>query len=147
MSNAQDVLWSLPSHLGPLWWVICTLFAGPAATMMVLYMIMRHPFNALMVSRLMILGSLITFALIPLNSGWLPWGVMLASVGGLLTTFLIASHWCERAHPWRDVLQWLQGWRHTLRPKPRLLDADVAARGAPWSPGGESGGHDRGAAT
>jgi hypothetical protein len=140
VTDAQTLLWTLPTSLGPFWWIICMLFSAPAAMLMVLYMIMRHPFNALLVARLMILGSLLMFALIPLNSGWMPWGVMMASAGGLFTTFLIASHWCERKDPWGDALQWLQGIRHILHPRPKLLDEGIA-HDATWSSRGESDGH------
>lgn len=94
--EAQDALWYIPNHIGRLWWVIAAVSAACGAVTMFLYMIMNRAFSALLVARLLIVGSLVCFALIPLNSGWLPWGVMLGSVGGLMTAFLIATNWCER---------------------------------------------------
>lgn len=101
--NAQDALWAIPTSMGPAWWMISSIFAGIGALTMFLYMIMNQPFSGLLVSRIILMGAMVCFALVPLNSGWLPWGVMLASVGGAYASFLIATNWCERQNKWRDL--------------------------------------------
>lgn len=102
--SAQDALWMPANYLGAWWWLICAAFAMPAAVLLFLTMIMNEKMSALLIARLLILGSLVCFALVPLNSGWLPFGVMFASVGGLFTTILIATKWCDRADKW-EVLR------------------------------------------
>ncbi len=108
--TAQDALWYFPTVLGPTWWLICSAFALPAAVLLFLAMIMNEDFSALLVGRLMIMGSLVCFSLLPLNSGWLPFGVMFASVGGLWTTILIATKWCDRTDKW-EVLRRLASFQ------------------------------------
>lgn len=94
--TAQELLWWLPSQMGNGWnWAVAA-FAGPAVILMTLWMIVGHRWDALLFSRLLMLGSFVCFALTPLNSGWLPWGALLASIGGLLTSVLIATNWCGR---------------------------------------------------
>jgi hypothetical protein len=102
--NAQEALWYPITVIGPGWWLLCSAFALPAAVLLFLTMIMNEKMSALLLSRVLILGSLVCFGLIPLNSGWMPYGVMFASVGGLLTTVLIATKWCDRTDKW-EVLR------------------------------------------
>lgn len=94
--NAQDALWSVPTDMGNLWWLICAAFALPAAILMTVKLIINEPFGLLTVSRAVIVGSLVAFGMAPLNSGWIPWGVLMASVGGLMAAALIATGWCTR---------------------------------------------------
>lgn len=94
--SAQDLLWWLPSHMGDNWNWLVAAFAAPAVILMTLWMIVGHKWDALLLSRLLMLGAFVCFALAPLNSGWLPWGALLASMGGLLTSVLIATNWCGR---------------------------------------------------
>lgn len=110
--NAQDILWSLPATLGNTWWLICAAFAVPAGMGMFLYMIMNVPFSGLLLARMIIVASMVCFALAPLNSGWIPWGVLFASVGGLYATFLIASDWCGRENKWHDLGAWVRKQIH-----------------------------------
>ncbi len=92
----QETLWSVPSGLGPWWNLLLAAVAGPAALVMFTHMILRQPLDALLAARLLILAALVAFTLSPLNSGWLPWGALLASAGGLLTSVLMATNWCGR---------------------------------------------------
>jgi hypothetical protein len=92
----QEMLWWLPSTLGNGWnWIVAAM-AAPACVLMLLWMVIGHDWTALLFARLVMLGSFVCFALAPLNSGWLPWGALLAAAGGLLTSVLIATNWCER---------------------------------------------------
>lgn len=102
--EAQTALWYIPSQAGLLWWSICAVAAGTAALTMFLYLIMNQKFSGLLLSRMIITMSLVCFALVPLNSGWLPWGVLLASFGGLYASFLIATNWCDRHDKWEVLM-------------------------------------------
>ncbi len=109
--NAQALLWYLPNALGHGWWYICAVIAGCAAVTMFLYMIMNEKFSGLLMSRTIMCGGLLCFALVPLNSGWLPWGVLLISIGALHASFLIATDWCNRQDKWQRVREILTGRR------------------------------------
>ncbi len=110
--SAQDALWHVPNYFGDAWWLASALMAGVAAFIMFATMILHHPFSALLVARILIVGSLVAFAMAPLNSGWVPFGVMLASAGGLMASILIATGWCERPDQsltiGRALLRWLR---------------------------------------
>ena len=106
--SAQDLLWALPNKLGNAWWLLCAAFSAPASLGMFLYMAMNQPFSGLLLARLVIVASLVCFSLVPLNSGWLPWGVLLASIGGAYATFLIVTDWCGREHIWHDLGAWVR---------------------------------------
>jgi len=101
--NSQDALWALPNALGAWWWGIAAFFATMGALTMFLYMFMNQPFSGLLMSRIILMAAMVCFALTPLNSGWLPWGVMLASIGGFYASFLIATDWCNRQNKWHDL--------------------------------------------
>jgi hypothetical protein len=101
--DAQALLWSLPNYLGNGWWYICSGISLAAAMTMFLYMIMNEKASALLAARVMIWLGLICFSLVPLNSGWVPWGVMIISMGALYTSFLIATDWCIRHDKWRVI--------------------------------------------
>lgn len=107
--NAQDALWGPANYLGHGWWYICSAIAGTAALTMFLYMIMNQKFSALLVSRVILTASMVCFTLIPLNSGWLPWGVLLAAVGCFYASFLIATDWCNRHDKWQVMRGILTG--------------------------------------
>lgn len=103
--DPQELLWRIPNMLGHGWWYLCSGLATAALLTMFLYMVMNERFSALLVARSLLLGSMLCFALLPLNSGWLPWGVLLASAGCLYSAFLIATDWCHRQNKWARVLQ------------------------------------------
>lgn len=117
--NAQEALWALPTELGNLWWLVCAAFALPAAVLMLLKLIINEPFGLLTVSRSIIVGSLVAFGMAPLNSGWIPWGVLMASAGGLMAAVLIATGWCTRknqsASLSRIVWNWISGHQHQAK--------------------------------
>ena len=102
--NPQDLLWSIPSSLGNGWWLICSAFALPGAGLCFLYLIMNERMSVLVFSRLLMTGGLLAIGLVPLNSGWLPWGVLLLSAGGFCSYFLIATNWCNR-HDKLDIIR------------------------------------------
>lgn len=95
--NPQDALWQIPTELGNVWWLICAAFSLPAATLMLLKLIINEPLSLLTISRTIIVASLVAFGMAPLNSGMVPWGVFLASVGGFMASILLATGWCNRA--------------------------------------------------
>lgn len=112
--NPQDALWQLPNALGNSWWLICAMFSLPAAALMMLKLIINEPLSLLTISRTVIVASLVAFGMTPLNSGWLPWGVLLASVGGFMAAVLLTTGWCNRADQRirtlpRVLWQWLTG--------------------------------------
>lgn len=111
--NAQDAVWFVPNLFGSWWWVICAVPAAIAAALLFVTMVMNHPFDLLLVARIMVVGSLVSFACAPLNSGWVPWGILLASNGGLLTSILLATKWCER--PDKSVTIPVALWRWAAR--------------------------------
>lgn len=108
--NAQDALWLLPTELGTLWWLICAAFALPAASIMLLKLIINEPFGLLTVSRSVIVGSLVAFGMAPLNSGWIPWGILMASVGGCMAAVLLATGWCNRPNPSASLSRTVWNW-------------------------------------
>lgn len=100
VNGAQALLWKLPDVMGRGWWLMCSGIATAACLTMFLYMVMNQAFSGLLVSRVLLTGGMLCFALVPLNSGWLPWGVLITSVGCLYAAFLIATNWCERQDKW-----------------------------------------------
>jgi hypothetical protein len=111
--SAQDALWFVPSQLGPWWTGAVGLIAAAASVLMFLTMVLRHPFNALLVARVLMLGGSICFAMTPLNSGWQPWGALFASSGVLMTSLLIATDWCNR--PDQALRVHTAIWRWSMR--------------------------------
>ncbi len=101
--DPQELLWRIPNMMGHGWWYMISGIATAAALTVFLYMIMNERFSALLVARSLLAGAMVCFALIPLNSGWLPWGVLLASAGSLYSGFLIATDWCTRHDKWARV--------------------------------------------
>jgi len=92
----QDTLWAFSNHFGDGWWLLCAAFALPAAFIMLLKMVINEPFSALLVGRVFLMGGFLAFGVAPLNSGWMPIGVLLASIGGCVSAVLIATNWCAR---------------------------------------------------
>jgi hypothetical protein len=114
MSNAsaQDLLWSVPNFVGDWWWVACAIFAFPAALLCFLYLIMNEKFTIVILSRAILSGGMMLIGLTPLNSGCLPWGVLLVSTGGCLAYFLLATNWCAHDDKWAIVKAWIRGGGH-----------------------------------
>lgn len=101
--DPQELLWRIPNAFGHGWWYMCSGIATAALLTIFLYMIVNEKFSGLLVARSILAGSMVCFALVPLNSGWLPWGVLLSCVGSLHSAFLIATNWCERHDKWDIV--------------------------------------------
>lgn len=116
--DAQTALWALPSRLDDIWWLVCAAFALPSAMMILVKMVINEPINLLTTSRVVIAGSLFFFGMVPLNSGFIPWGVLLACVGGFMTTTLIATGWCHREDQSLTVSRAIWNW---LRCKARKM--------------------------
>jgi hypothetical protein len=110
--NAQDALWYLPNALGHGWWYIVSGISAAALLTIFAYMIVNERFSRLLVARVLLAGSMLCFALVPLNSGWIPWGALLASLGCLHTAFMIATNWCERHDKWQRMREILTFSRH-----------------------------------
>ena len=94
--SPQDTLWAFSNHFGNSWWLVCSAFALPAAFIMLLKMVIHEPFSSLLVGRVFLMGGFLAFGVVPLNSGWMPIGAMLVSVGGFVSAVLIGTGWCER---------------------------------------------------
>lgn len=106
----QDTLWSFSNHFGDGWWLVCAGFALPTAFIMLLKMVVNEPFSALLVGRVFLMGGFLAFGVVPLNSGWLPIGVLLASVGGFISAILIATGWCDRKDKSVNMAQAMWAW-------------------------------------
>ena len=109
----QEWLWYIPNLFGPWWWIACAIPAAIAAALMFVTAIMRHPADMLFGARMLIVAGLVSFACVPLNSGWLPWGALLSSMGALLASILIATNWCER--PDKSLTVTVALWRWLVR--------------------------------
>ena len=114
--SPQDTLWAFSNHFGNSWWLVCSAFALPAAFIMLLKMVINEPFSSLLVGRVFLMGGFLAFGVTPLNSGWLPIGAMLVSMGGLISAVLIATNWCSRedtsvSMP-RAIYRWVMGHLH-----------------------------------
>lgn len=107
--NPQELLWKLPNIMGHGWWYMCSAIATAAVLTIFLYMIMNEKFSGLLMARTLLAAGMLCFALVPLNSGWIPWGVLLASIGSLYSAFLIATDWCHRHDKWETVRAILSG--------------------------------------
>ena len=110
--NPQDLLWSIPNMLGHGWWYLCSALAFIAMLTSFLYLIMNEKLSALLLSRVLLCAGMVCFWLIPLNSGWLPWGVLLTTSGYALASFLIATNWCHRQDKWETFRAILTGRKH-----------------------------------
>lgn len=97
--SAQDALWSIPEALGWIWYATLSLMAAAAALIMILKMILHHPFDALLVARFWVVGGLICFAYRVFNSGLSEIGIAFTITGSLFTSLIIASGWCNRPEP------------------------------------------------
>jgi hypothetical protein len=110
--NAQDLLWFIPNLLGNWWWVVCAIFALPGAVLCFLYLIMNERFTIIILSRAIMSGGLVLIGMTPLNSGCLPWGVLLLSTGGCLAYFLLATNWCAHPDKWSIIRAWIRSVGH-----------------------------------
>lgn len=125
-ANPQELLWAVPSAVGNWWWVVCGVLAITAAILCFLYLIMNERFSAVIFSRVLMTGGYIAIGMTPLNSGWLPWGVLLLSAGGAYTYFLLATNWCMRHDKWSII----RGWMNRLwSPNAQPTDAAHRSRG------------------
>lgn len=92
----QQLLWECPTFFGRIWWLVCACFAGPACILILAYMVHNQKWGALLISRLLVMVGLLCFSVTWLNSGFLPWGVLLVSIGGCMSSAMIATDWCNR---------------------------------------------------
>ena len=109
--SAQDLLWYVPAMLGHGWWYICSAMALASALTWFLYLIMNERMSPLLVARMTICFGMVAFALVPLNSGWLPWGVMITTSGVFYSGFLIATNWCHRVDKWASLRGLFTGYK------------------------------------
>lgn len=124
VTTGQEMLWALPTMLGHIWWYTVAVFAGCAAVTMFLYMIMNEKYSSLLLSRTAMCMGFVCFALTPLNSGLMPWGALLVSVGGLHASFLIATDWCHRHDRWDAVRSILTRLRKRTHAQHRRYGSD-----------------------
>ena len=113
--SAQEALWNLPNQLGGWWWLLCSAMAIPAAVMIMVRMVINEPFSLLTTARTLIAASMFAFGMIPLNSGFLPWAVLLTTAGGLLSSILIITNWCNRPDQSLNALQTIWRWITTRK--------------------------------
>ena len=90
--SSQDALWRIPETLGWWWYGSISIMAGAAALIMIFKMILRHPFDALLVARCMIVGGLVCFAYRSANSGLSEIGIGFTVTGSLFTSVLVATN-------------------------------------------------------
>lgn len=110
--SAQDALWSIPEALGWIWYATLSLMAAAAALIMILKMILHHPFDALLVARFWVVGGLICFAYRVFNSGLSEIGIAFIVTGSLFTSLIMASGWCNRPEPRQMLVPYL--WCRTV---------------------------------
>lgn len=108
--DAQTALWVIPNKLGDAWWLVCAALAVPSAFMILLKLVINEPFNLLTTARVLIAASLFSFGMVPLNSGFLPWAALMSCAGGLLTSVLMITGWCNRQDQSLTVLRALLRW-------------------------------------
>lgn len=113
LHNWQDVLWAIPNSFGPHWDVFFGMLAVITAVVGFLKLIMNHPFNALLVSRVIIYGGYLLVGAMMLNSGWTKIAIGVLVSGGFFTTMLIVSGWCERKDQSETLLGALGRWLYT----------------------------------
>lgn len=108
--SPQEVLWAIPNSFNGWWPWIVAAFSGPAAIIMLVKMILRHPFDALLVGRCIIAGGLVCFTYRPFNSGLTEIGIAHLVVGSLLSSILLASGWCNREDKTVMLVPFLFHW-------------------------------------
>ena len=96
MSSWQDILTALPDRMGWLWFALWGALALTAAAIMFVHLIKDEPFSALLVSRVLLGIGLLLIPLSALQPGWQPWINAFLATGGLLSSTLIATNWCNR---------------------------------------------------
>ena len=103
MNPWQELPWSLINSLS--WWdaAVAVLAAGTAFSSFAT-MILNHAFSALVVGRTIVAVGLVLAALIPLNSGAQKLALAVLVVGLAWSNFLLATNWCNREHPLRDLM-------------------------------------------
>lgn len=113
MNSWQDLLAIPPDQLGWGWSAVWGVMGLVASMVMFLTMILHHPFSALLVSRVILGLGLLLLGLKMLQPGWGPYVDACYAVGGLLSSLLIATGWCNREDQsvpmWRAVLRWTLG--------------------------------------
>lgn len=109
-TNWQEVLWTIPTSLGWVWYAIWGVMAGTAALIMFFTMILNHAFNALLVARSLLGIGLMLIPLCVFQSGWQAWIPAFYATGGLMSAILIATNWCNREDRSRNVGRALWAW-------------------------------------
>lgn len=107
----QDILTSVPDRMGWAWFAVWGALALAAAAIMFVHLIKDEPFSALLVSRVLLGIALLLIPLSALQPGWQPWINAFLATGGLLSSVLIATNWCNRPDQslsmGRAVLRWI----------------------------------------
>lgn len=110
MNSWQDLLAIPPDFFGWGWSVVWGVMGLVASVIMFLTMILHHPFSALLVSRVILGFGLLLMGLNVLQPGWAPYVFACYAVGGLMSSLLIATNWCNREDQsvpmWRAVSRW-----------------------------------------
>jgi hypothetical protein len=101
--DAQSFLWYVPNLLGHGWWYICSAMGLVGSLTWFLYLIMNEKFSALLLSRMLIGMGMFMIGLIPLNWGWVPWGVLFITAGCFYAAVLVATGWCHRQDKWATL--------------------------------------------
>lgn len=103
MSPWQELLWAIPNSVT--WWdAAVAVLAAATAFASFATMILNHSFSALIVGRAIVAVGLAMAAAIPLNSGAQKLALAVLVVGLAWSNFLLATNWCNRQHPLRDLV-------------------------------------------
>lgn len=101
MNNWQEILWHWPSEE---WWPgAVSVLSGAVALSGFITLIWKRPMDAVMVSRLLANMGAAMGAFIVLNSGAAQWAYVFVLLGMGWAHFLLATNWCNRPDPLRDL--------------------------------------------
>lgn len=122
----QGALWAIVNGAGRWWDIVVGVIALSGAMALFVKLILYHPLDMLVISRVVIgIGLLLAFYS-TLNSGWLKISWALLVIGCFMSTVLIVTGWCHRADKSTtaggDVLRWLGRMARTTFQQERLHD-------------------------
>lgn len=106
----QDVLTALPDRMGWTWFALWGALALGAAALMFVHLIKDEPFSALLISRVLLGIGLLMIPLSALQPGWQPWINVFFASGGLLSSVLISTNWCNRPDKSVSMLRAIARW-------------------------------------
>lgn len=110
MTSWQEVLTALPDRMAWAWFALWGLLALAAAAIMFVHLIKDEPFSALLVSRVLLGIGLLLIPLSALQPGWQPWINVFFASGGLLSSVLIATNWCNRPDQSVSMIRAIGRW-------------------------------------